>query len=150
QPRCPHPAGPVRTWTADVVDLLDFETELKERALATTAEDAPLKAGPWCRFCPAGAPCPTRNDFALKLAQAEFDAVGNMTLPVVTEMSAAELGETLERVTEIEDWCRRVKEHAHLEAVHGRMPQGWKLVQKRATRRWVDENEAADVLASLG
>lgn len=150
QPRCPHPAGPVRTWSADVVDLLDFEDELRERAIATTEADAPLAAGPWCRFCPVGATCTVRRDHGLKLAQAEFDAVGNMTLPVVSTMSPGELGETLGRVTEIEDWCRRVKEHAHLEAVHGRMPEGWKLVQKRATRKWMDESDAADALAALG
>ena len=85
----------------------------------------------------------------LKLAQADFDAFGNVELPVVTEMSADQLGEIMQNVMLVEDWCRRVKEHAHNEAIHGRMPTGFKLVAKRATRKWRDEEEAATKLYAL-
>jgi len=147
QPRCPHPGGPVRTWEADVLDLLDFEAELKTRALATFDPEAPLKAGEWCKFCPAGAVCPERRNHALALAQAEFSAVGDMTLPVVAELSGERLSALLGHVGEIEDFCRRVKDHAHLEAAHGRTPPGWKLVAKRATRKWTDESTVEWALA---
>lgn len=154
QPRCPHPGGPVRTWEADVLDLLDFEAELRTRAQKTIEASQLfdlrqghetdwralyLRAGEHCKFCPAGAACPERRGHMLKLAQAEFSAVGEMTLPVVAELSGDQLSRLLGDVDQIEDWCRRVKDHAHLEASHGRIPPGWKLVAKRATRKWKDE-----------
>lgn len=150
QPRCPHPSGQsIREWDADVLDLLDFEAELKARALATQEPDAPLAAGEWCRFCPAAPTCPARRDHVLRLAQAEFSTIDEMELPVVTEMPPEELARILTVADQIEDWCRRVKDHAHMEASHGRIPPGFKLVAKRATRKWRDETEAFDALEQL-
>lgn len=151
QPRCPAPNGETtRTWEADVLDLFDFETDIRERALATQKPDAPLKPGEWCKFCPAGATCEARFQYMLKLAQAEFDALGNLEVPVVTEMAPEKVAEALKHATLIEDWCRRVKEFAHAEAVAGRVPPGFKLVAKRATRKWVDDGQAQGVLYGFG
>lgn len=149
QPRCPHPDGPIRTWEADVVDLLDFRAELIDAAKATHEKDAPLAAGEHCRFCPAAATCPERRNQALAIAQAEFSAVGEMELPVVEQMAPAELAKVLRDIDQLEDFCRRVKEYAHNEATHGRMPPGFKLVAKRATRKWRDEASAAGSLEDL-
>jgi len=151
QPRCPHPAGPIRTWEADVIDLLDFEADLKEAALRTLKPDAPLNSGEWCKFCPAAPTCPTRREHALTIAQAEFSVVGEeLTLPVVAQLDPENLAKILTEITQLEDWCRRVKEHAHAEAVHGRCPPGFKLVANRATRRWRgDDANVAEMLEDL-
>jgi hypothetical protein len=57
QPRCLHPAGPVRsyTYTAEALTRLTYELDLA--ATATTLPDAPRYAGAWCRFCPARPVC---------------------------------------------------------------------------------------------
>lgn len=139
QPRCPHPQGSIRTWEVDVLDLFEFEDEIRERALATRDPNAPLVAGEHCKFCPAAAICEVRKEQVLELAQAEFGALDEMTLPTVNTMSSAKLAQTLIYAGQIEDWIKRVKEHAYIEATHGRCPPGWKLVAKRATRKWRDE-----------
>ncbi len=149
QPRCPHPDGPIRTWEAPVLDLFDFETDIRERALLTREPDAPLVAGEHCKFCPAGATCEVRKEHVMWLAQAEFGALDEMTLPVVSEMAPEQLALTLVYATEIKDWIKRVEEHAHNEAIHGRCPPGYKLVAKRATRKWKNESDAAIALWSL-
>jgi hypothetical protein len=149
QPRCPHPDGGIRTWEADVVDLLDFEADLREAAARTKEPDAPLFAGEHCKFCPAAAICPAKRDQSLKIAQAEFSAVGEMTLPVVADMPLPKLAEVLAEVNQLEDWCRRVREYAHHEATHGRCPPGFKLVAKRAVRRWKDEEQAKELLLDI-
>lgn len=143
QPRCPHPQGPIRTWDAPVLDLFDFETDVRERALATRDPDAPLVAGEHCKFCPAGAICEVRQAHVLDLAQAEFGALDEMTLPVVNTMAPEQLACVLTYAAEIKDWIKRVEEHAHNEAIHGRCPPGHKLVAKRATRKWKNENDTA-------
>lgn len=162
QPRCG--GDPVRTWEADVVDLLDFETDLIEAAKKTVEaasnyqeigvtdsqeawEHAYLNPGPHCKFCPAAPTCPARRDAALAIAQAEFSAVGEMELPVVTSLPPEQLAKILAEIDQIDDWSRRVKEYAHAEATHGRCPPGFKLVAKRATRRWKDEDDARRALA---
>jgi hypothetical protein len=147
QPRCPHPKGPVRRWETDAVTLLEFEGELEKAALATEAPDAPLKAGDWCKFCKAEATCPAKRDRVLEIAQAEFGPYDEQpTLPVVTQMNPEELARVLRLRHEIGSWLVRVDEFAHAEATHGRGPAGFKLVAKRATRKWRDEVTAAQAL----
>lgn len=149
QPRCPHPKGPIRTWEADVVDLLEFEQELIEAAKRTHEPDAALIPGEWCKFCPAKATCPARKEQALAIAMAEFSPVGEMELPIVHEMTPEALAKTLDQIGQLEDFCRSVKEYAHNEAIHGRCPPGFKLVAKRATRKWRDEAEAAAAIEDI-
>lgn len=150
QPRCPSATGSIRTWEADVLDLFDFEDDLRKRALATLEPDAALKPGEWCRFCPVGATCSARRDYALALAQGEFDALGALALTSAPVMSTDQLAVVLRHANEIEDWVRSVKEYAHNEAIHGRMPTGFKLVAKRATRQWQDENAVVPALRKIG
>jgi hypothetical protein len=122
QPRAPHPKGPVRSWETDPLALMEAEDEIAVAAKATDDPNAPLNAGEWCRFCPAAPICPALRQRSLMAAMAEFslEVIGN--------------------------WLRAVQEFAHAEAVDGRIPPGFKLVAKRATRRWRDENEMLDAL----
>jgi hypothetical protein len=146
QPRAMGEA--IKVWDADPVDLIDFQGDLVAGAQATMAPDAPLNAGSWCRFCRAAPTCPARREESLRIAQADF-STGEMELPVVDGLQPARLAEILEEVSQVEDWCRRVKEHAHHVATHGDGIPGWKLVAKRATRKWKDEEEAASLLSDI-
>jgi hypothetical protein len=150
QPRCPHAKGPVRRWETDAVTLLEFEHDLAAAALATEAPDAPLVAGEWCKFCKAEAFCEAKRARVLDIASAEFGPYDDQpTLPVVTQMSPDELARVLRLRHEIASWMARVDEFAHAEAAHGRNPTGFKLVAKRATRKWRDEAEAAAKLVEI-
>ena len=76
QPRCPAPNGEtIRTWEADVLDLFDFEDDIRQRALATLEPNAPLNPGEWCKFCPAGATCEARRNYALEVGPGGFRCV---------------------------------------------------------------------------
>lgn len=150
QPRCRHPKGSVRTWTTDPLTLLEFEHELKVAAVATEAPDAPLLPGDWCRFCPAAALCPALRDKARSAAASEFSVVGEIKeVKDVAGLDAAGLAAALGEVEIVETWCRRIREHAHDTAVHGTSIPGWKLVEKRAIRRWKDEGEIPTVLKTI-
>jgi hypothetical protein len=163
QPRCPHPEGPIRTWECDVVDLLDFKADLIDAAKKTRqAADMQrialdqdqwrqmyLTPGEHCKFCPAAPTCPARRDQAFAIAQAEFSALGEMELPIVEQMKPEDLAKVLREVDQLEDFARRVKEYAHHEATHGRCPPGFKLVAKRANRKWKDEEAASSLLGDM-
>lgn len=153
QPRCPHPKGPVRSWITDAVSLIDFEAKLAEAARATNAPDAPLLPGDWCRFCPAAHKCPALHAKALGVAQNAFrEAPGDDPKPMKepNEMTPAMLAAVLTQADLVKAWIKRVEEHAHHEATHGRVPPGFKLVAKRAFSRWKDPENAAAVLELWG
>lgn len=142
QPRCPHEDGPVRSWDIDSFDLLMWSVDLAEAAKRTADPDAPLVSGGHCRWCPAAGICPKLRDDALAAAEKEF---GNDQ-----PYSPAELSEALEKIPLVEAWVKAVREFAYAEAERGFCPPGWKLVEKRATRKWVNEDEVAAVLNRWG
>lgn len=159
--------APVKEWRASAADLIDFQEELVERAkevhnatavLQLVTSDAEQKAweqqflaaGDHCKFCKAAPTCPARREHALAGAQAEFDALGEMTLPPVSSLAPEALAKALAEVEQVQEWCNKVIEHAHAEATRGRVPPGWKLVAKRATRKWKDEDAARQHMELLG
>ena len=137
QPRCRHPEGSIRVWETNAVDLLDFEADLRKAAAATTATDAPLHAGDWCKFCPAAAIC--------EVNQAKVDEIVGLAFAPdgedPAEMTPEKLSATLDKVDIVDSWVKRVRAHAHDTAVGGMAIPGWKLVDKRATRRWISEED---------
>jgi len=141
QPRFPHPDGPVRRWSIEAVDLFDFAADLVKFAKATEPPDAPLTPGDWCRWCPASGVCPAIRSKAQELAKVEFSPRFTYDPKV--------LAETLHFLPILETWAKATREFAYGEAEHGRTPPGWKLVEKRPTRKWIDENQAAGQLAAM-
>lgn len=138
QPRCRHPKGPVREWETDLVDLSDFEQDLRAAAVATAAPDAPLHAGDWCRFCPAAPKCPVYAAKVDEIAELQFSGTGSDPADMTPEAISA----ALDKVGIVETWANRMRAFAHDQAMAGVTIPGWKLVDKRAIRKWRDENEA--------
>jgi hypothetical protein len=141
QPRCFHPDGPVRRWKFPVHRLLDFASELVEDAKATEAENAPLIPGDHCRFCPANGICPAIHKKAQELAKVEFSKE--------VTYDPLKLSQALSWLPALEGWITQVREFAYREACRGAEIPGFKLVQKRATRRWKDPDSAAGTLQAL-
>lgn len=140
QPRCDHEAGRIRKWEFSSVELLDFAATLAEDAKATEKPDAHLNPGPHCRFCPAAASkCPAIHEKAIALAQVEFKP----TLSYDPE----KLSQTLRFLPTMEAWIKATREFAYGEALHGRGPKDWKLVEKRKLRHWTaSESEIVDYM----
>lgn len=133
QPRCPHPDGPIRRWRIPVIDLLDFEADLLSAAEDTEDPNAPLVSGDHCRFCPASATCPELRSQALVTVEQVFGTL----LPY----EPTDLSEALNKVDMIEGWCKSLRSFAYNELMSGRAIPGWKLVDKRATRKWADDEK---------
>jgi len=141
QPRCHSDDGPIRIWETDYNRLARFSDDLFWFALATENEDAPLVSGDHCRFCPAAGVCPELEAKALAIVQTEFKPIS---------YDASKLAKTLEWLDVLDGWIKNVREFAYEEARNGRTPPGWKLVQKRATRRWKqDDDRTAEALECL-
>lgn len=139
QPRCFHSDGPIRSWKTTAGRVLDFLADLIDDAKATESPHAPLKVGDHCRWCPAQPQCPALKEKALVAARQAFSSV--------TQYEPAELAEMLANLPAIESWIKSVREFAYREAEHGRIPPGWKLVEKRKTRKWKTEWAEGDKIA---
>ncbi len=142
QPRGYHHKGPVRSWETDPLDMIDFSYDLIEDAKATERPDAPLVSGDHCRFCPAAPTCPEAGKAARALETKGFTPI--------TAFNADELGKTLSLIPQIEAWCKAVDSFAYQQAAMGNLPSGWKLVDKRANRKWGDMFKAVDCARALG
>lgn len=142
QPRCYHPDGPVRRERIGAMDLVEFAADLKQYAVATEDPSAPLVPGEWCRWCPAAAICPAKATQAVEAAKMEF-------APSLS-YDPEKLSSTLGLLPQIEAWVKSVREFAYAEAEAGRCPPGWKLVDKRPVRKWVEEAVANTLQANLG
>lgn len=138
QPRCPHPDGPVRRHTYTALEMVEFGVRLKAAALATEAPNARLQAGEHCRFCPASSICPLLREKANAMAIKEFSTQ--------KPYDERDLSEALEWAPILEAWIKNLRDFAYGQATLGKKIPGWKLVDKRATRKWVSEKEAAKFL----
>lgn len=141
QPRAGEPA--IRSWEFDWERLKQFKTDLLDRANATLDPEAPLAVGDHCRWCKAKAVCPAQHQFALEVAQVEFDVADREpAMPAVEGLTADQIGLILERAKLVEDWLKAVREYAHSAIEAGGEVPGWKLVAGRRSRSWVDEAAA--------
>lgn len=150
QPRMAHAEGVVRPATLDIIALVEFAGELIAAARATTAPDAPLVPGRWCRFCPAGGVCPARHRQAQEIAQTEFALMPVQQPPAPATISPAHLAAVLPKLELLEDWVTNVRQHAHAMLERGEEVPGYKLVERRATRKWTDEESAQQTLEAMG
>lgn len=152
QPRCRHRDGPVRREVITGIELVEWALSVLGPAYdATLADKAPLHAGDHCRFCPAAPTCPAMKERALTEVQASFDPITDeVVVPDITDLSPTpdQLGRLLNGVDLLKQWIKALEDYAYEQAHAGRPPTGYKLAEKRANRKWIDEEEAAKALRS--
>jgi hypothetical protein len=140
QPRCDHEAGRCRSYKFPAFDLIDFSADLVEAAHRTEefgADLVPSKKA--CKFCPAAAAnkCPAIEQHTHALVAADFSPVS------IEKYSKDQIAEFLRMAPLVEARISQVREFAYNRACAGEQFPGWKVVEKRATRKWTDEDTAA-------
>lgn len=153
QPRASHPKGPIRPYEIDLIDLFEFEDTLAKAAAETDKPDAPLVAGPWCHdtFCKLQATCPANRAYRLQQAGAEFGDVDTETsFPKIDDLSPEQEARVLREADGLLAFTKAVQKRAHDNALRGQPPAGFKLVAKRANRKWKDEAEAREHMIHAG
>lgn len=144
QPRAEHHEGTIRTWVMSIDELRAWEGTFREGVERTETNADLYEPGDWCRWCPAKSICPSLSTLALKEAQIDFDDTGESSLalpPVAEPLSPKGLSIRLQAIDKIETWIEAVKTEAFHQAKAGVKIPGFKLVQKRSTRKWVDESK---------
>ncbi len=142
QPRGIHEDGAIRRWTVTVQALLDFADHLASAADATRRSDAPLVPGDHCRFCPAAAHCTALRQLVVQEAIEEFpDDVDVPTIRLPDLDSPLELARAKAVADVAEFWAREVNARLQRALETGMEVPGFKLVRKRANRRWRNQGD---------
>lgn len=149
QPRLKDAPEPVFAHAQVTVgDLRDFETKVLLAIKNAKSKDAKPLKGPWCRFATCKAICPLHTGPLLDVA-----AMAKITVKG-TKLSEINWPEVLPDLLDAADTAEaviaKIREiaHSHLEA--GDQINGWKLVAKRANRKWRDEENAPAELRRYG
>jgi hypothetical protein len=150
QPRALHPDGPIRSAQVSSAELRAFEAELLAAARRTQEPDAPLVPGEHCRWCRAKPICPALHSKALEVAQTEFDDLDAppSPLPPPERLPDEVILKVLEWRQTLKTWLGAVEDYvSHRVAADPTAFGGqYKLVARRAVRRWVDP-EAVEMWA---
>jgi hypothetical protein len=149
QPRAYHIKGPVRRDDVDLFDLIMFEDLLREKAAETDDPNAALVAGEQCKFCPAAHACEHLAETVLETLGVEDKGVAltEDDMPRLIQMDKATMGRIARNVALIEGWLKRFMAYAHDEALKGNVPEGMKMVDKRAYRKFTVSE--GDIIAIL-
>ena len=129
----------VKRWVTTPDRVRRFEAELILAVRRALQPDAPLASGEHCRWCAAKAICPVVSGAVERARRENIKAV-----------NVDRLTEALDSIDLLESWIRDAREMATELLAAGVEVPGWKLVPKRATRQWVNEQTALTALTEAG
>ncbi len=133
----------VSTYELSKEDLYRWADEvLKPAAKLAFAGDGNFLCGEWCGFCKAKNECRARAEANLALAQYEFKLP-----PLLTD---EDIEDILAKVDELVAWASDIKEYALQQAISGKEWTGWKLVEGRSNRKYVNDTVVARVVQEAG
>lgn len=126
-------------------ELIAFQGELQDAiklALSPDAAYSPQRKA--CQFCPAKADCRARIDKSAQDAKDIFEVVKHTTRSSVVPIG--ELVHVLDKLQEVEALASDLRKYFHSEIHAGRTVPGYKLVNGRGSRKFVNEKGAFDWL----
>lgn len=139
QPRREH----ISTYTISKEALLSWaEKTLMPQAKLAAIGEGEFKSGEHCQFCKVKATCRKRAEYNLFLAKYDFKVPENL--------EDDEIEIILEKVDELVSWAGDIKEYALKKAVEGKKWNDWKVVEGRATRKYIDEKKVAEKVEEAG
>lgn len=129
----------MKRWSTTVERIKRFEGELAAAVGVALKPDAPLAAGDHCRWCAAKPLCPVMTGALDRVAKEKLDL-----------MPVDQIAHYLDQLPMLENFIKELQQLAHGLIEEGKTIPGWKLVNKRATRQWVDEDKANDWMDENG
>jgi len=129
----------VKRWVTTLDRIKQFESQLVWAVKAASEPDAILTAGEHCRWCAAKPICPLMTGAVDRMVKAKIDA-----LPI------DQIAHYLDQIPMVESFLKDLQQLAHQLIEDGEPVPGWKLVNKRATRQWTNEDAAVAFLSSAG
>jgi hypothetical protein len=145
QPNC-SVGDPIRENPTNALELFEFSLAVEHAIEQAERAPAPLKAGPHCKFCPAGPVCDVREADAIAVMtgapEGSVKAFAPADLPKPQDLDLARLGAVVTKAGAIRSWLKTVEDYAEARALAGEIEvPGCKVVEAPARRKWVDDAE---------
>ncbi len=115
---------------------------LKPRALLAFEGKGEMQAGSWCRFCKIKASCRKRAEKNMQLAAYDFKKP-----PLISNYEVIEI---LKQVDELTSWVSDIKGYALSLLSKGEKLEGFKLVEGRSSRKYLDEKAVIETVKNEG
>jgi len=133
----------VSTFTMSKDELLSWaDTVLAPTAKLAFEGKGEFKAGDHCTFCKIKATCRKRAEYNLQLAQYDFEMPANL--------DDTEIAAILPKVDDLVSWVNDIKEYALQQALSGTKYDGYKVVEGKSNRKYVDEGAVASIVTNAG
>ena len=130
----------VKRWLTTPARVEAFEQELVAAVKVALKPDAPLAAGDHCRWCAAKPICPLMTGAVDRMVKAKLEALPH-----------DQIARYLDMVPTVEAFIKDLQQLAHGLLEEGQPVPGYKLVPKRAIRKWTaDEAKVAAWLEANG
>ena len=133
----------VSTSTLSKDELYTWADEiLKPIAELAFKGEGQFNCGEWCQFCKAKTDCRKRAEVNMSLAKYDF-----IDPPLLTD---EEIEDILSKVDNLVSWANDVKEFAFQAAMSGKVWKGWKLVEGRSVRKYVNDEAVVATVSEAG
>jgi hypothetical protein len=144
QPRDRNNPAAVRTWTLTRGELAMFTTRLGAKAYQALHGEAQFEpSDKACRFCPAKGIC---SAFATQGLTALPPTARVIDLPDPGVLTREQRVQVLKAKRVLTDWMDAVMAQETSDLMAGAEPMGFKLVEGRSNRTWVDVDAALKLL----
>lgn len=124
--------------------LLWGEQEVKPTAMMAAKGEGEYSPGEWCKFCPHAGRCRELTKTCTEYVQTHQLRVA---VPV---LAPHEVADVLRMEPLVTLWLKRVREQALTTLLDGGEVPGYKVVEGRGSRAWVDELKVAQTLQEAG
>jgi len=133
----------VSTHTVFKESLYQWAEEvLKPIAEIAYAGGGEYNCGEWCQFCKAKHECRKRAERNMELSRLEFKR------PPLLEDD--EIESILGKIDDLVSWASDIKDYALQAALGGKRWFGWKVVEGKSNRKYVNEEAVAQTVKSAG
>lgn len=125
----PQKSSAPLVWESNRVELQQFESDYLKAYYIASGKNPPTQAGNHCKYCPAAAYCDTTKQQVL-------------SSQLISPTDAGTIAEALAMIPQLKEWISTVETTAHSLLTSGAVIKGYKLVEKRAMRKWIDAKKA--------
>lgn len=133
----------ISTFEMNKDELLNWaDTVLAPTASLAYAGEGEFKAGDHCTFCKMKAICRKRAEYNLTLAKYDFK--------MPSTLEDTEIAAILSQADDFVSWVNDIKEYALQQALSGKTYAGFKVVEGKSNRKYVDEDAVASIVTKAG
>lgn len=133
----------VDTFELSKEDLLKWADEVLAPIARLAYEGkGDFTAGEHCQFCKVKASCRKRAEYSMELAKYDFAKAPTL--------DAEEIAAILPQIDSLVSWAEDIKSYALEQAMSGVHYPGFKVVEGRSNRKYIDEAAVAKVVSDAG